>query len=244
MPRRDVLRKKDPRLEKDDWVVSCHNRACANIIVWGMPKSLSTLEVRGKLSDIGLVSVARGNVRWEGDHIRVVLKPKDSRGITKEVVTRISACLRKIGCRCVLDQVSIAQQQVELDVQCVNRFEPLSSDDECVDVIAVEEKIKAVTGNKCERKLRIGTWNFAGLCSERKQKEVGQVLEKLNLDVVAGQESWERDGSVVSVDGYKWFGKPRNNQKSLRGEGGVGFLVRECLVDELLVRLGMRRVCG
>ena len=57
--------------------------------------------VRGKLADIGLVSVARGNVRWEGDHIRVVLKPKDSRGITKEVVTRISACLRKIGCRCV-----------------------------------------------------------------------------------------------------------------------------------------------
>ena len=52
-------------------------------------------------------------------------------------------------------------------------------------------------------------------------------------DVVAGQESWERDGSVVSVDGYKWFGKPRNNQKSLRGEGGVGFLVRECLVDEV-----------
>ena len=32
------------------------------------------------------------------------------------------------------------------------------------------------------------------------------MLDKLNLDVVAGQESWERDGSVVSVDGYKWFG--------------------------------------
>ena len=61
MPTRHVLRKKDPRLEKDDWVVSCNNRACANIIVWGM----STLEVRGKLADIGLVSVARGNVRWE-----------------------------------------------------------------------------------------------------------------------------------------------------------------------------------
>ena len=38
----------------------------------------------------------------------------------------------------------------------------------------------------------------------------------------------KRDGSVVSVD---WFGKPRNNQKSLRGEGGVGFLVRECQVE-------------
>ena len=37
---------------------------------------------------MGLVSVARESVRWEGDHIRVVLKPKDSRGLTKEVVTR------------------------------------------------------------------------------------------------------------------------------------------------------------
>ena len=27
------------------------------------------------------------------------------------------------------------------------------------------------------------------------------------------------------VEGYKWFGKPRNNQTSQRGEGGVGFLV-------------------
>ena len=60
----------------------------------------------------------QGNVRWEGDHIRVVLKPKNSRGITKEVVSRISACLCNIGCKCVLDQVSIAQQQqVQLEVQ-------------------------------------------------------------------------------------------------------------------------------
>ena len=33
--------------------------------------------------------------------------------------------------------------------------------------------------------------------------------------------------------GINGLGKPRNNQKSLRGEGGVGFLVRECLVDEV-----------
>ena len=29
------------------------------------------------------------------------------------------------------------------------------------------------------------------------------------------------------------FGKPRENQSSRRGEGGVGFLVRECLIDEV-----------
>ena len=36
--------------------------------------------------------------------------------------------------------------------------------------------------------------------------------------------------SSVHVEGYKWFGKPRTSQNSLRKEGGVGFLVRDCLV--------------
>ena len=30
-----------------------------------------------------------------------------------------------------------------------------------------------------------------------------------------------------------WFGKPRDVQNSQRGEGGVGFLVRDCLVNEV-----------
>ena len=38
--------------------------------------------------------------------------------------------------------------------------------------------------------------------------------------VVAGQESWEKEGNVIAVDGYTWFGKPRSDQKSQRGEGG------------------------
>ena len=41
-------------------------------------------------------------------------------------------------------------------------------------------------------------------CSERKQKEISEVLMK--VDIVAGQETWERKNKVVSVDGYKWFG--------------------------------------
>ena len=58
--------------------------------------------------------------------------------------------------------------------------------------------MKAASGSKRERRLRMGTWNFAGMCSERKQKEV---VAKLNLDVVAGQESLEKDGFTVNVDG-------------------------------------------
>ena len=66
-----------------------------------------------------------------------------------------------------------------------------------------------------------------------KQKEVGEYLVKNDIDVVAGQESWEKEDSRINVDGYKWFGKPRSSQTSQRGEGGVGFLVRECLVSEV-----------
>ena len=48
--------------------------------------------------------------------------------------------------------------------------------------------------------------------------------------MVAGQESWEKEDTKIAVEGYKWFGKPRGNQKS---QGGVGFLMLECLVDEV-----------
>ena len=59
------------------------------------------------------------------------------------------------------------------------------------------------------------------------------MLAKHNLDVVAGQESWEKEETRIGVEGYKWFGKPHIKQYSPRGEGGVGFLVRECLVNEV-----------
>ena len=218
--------------------MSCKKGYRACILVWGMPRDASTLEVRTKLADVGLVGFARGSVFWEGDHIRLILAPRDSKGLTKEVVSRISSCLRKIGCRCVLDECRDAARQKPVQLECVNRFESLSIADEyidnvCVDVEVVGGRVNNVKGIRSERRLRIGTWNFSGLCSDRKQKEVGELLMKLNLDVVAGQESWEKEGKVINVDGYTWFGKPRIDQKSQRGAGGVGFLIRECLVNEV-----------
>ena len=55
---------------ENDWSVSQNKPFRASIIVWGMPKSLSTLEIRAKLADIG------GSVAWEGDHVRLLLLPK------------------------------------------------------------------------------------------------------------------------------------------------------------------------
>ena len=57
MPTKNAVTKKDrqPRTS-EDWVVSKHKRFRANIIVWGMPKDLTTLEIRAKLADLGLAS--------------------------------------------------------------------------------------------------------------------------------------------------------------------------------------------
>ena len=72
MPTKNAVTKKDrQRRTSEDWVVSKHKRFRANIIVWGMPKDLTTLEIRAKLTDLGLASFVRGNVLWEGDHVRI-----------------------------------------------------------------------------------------------------------------------------------------------------------------------------
>ena len=58
------------------------------------------------------------------------------------------------------------------------------------------------------------------------------VLAKNGIDVVAGQKSWETE-DTIHVEVYKWFGKRHSNQCSQRGEEDVGFLVHDCLVNEV-----------
>ena len=74
-----------------------------------------------------LSSFAAGKVAWEGDHVMLVLTPKDSKGLTKELVSQVSAQLRKIGCRCVLDEALRDHSRCAkpVRVECVNRFDQL-----------------------------------------------------------------------------------------------------------------------
>ena len=52
-----------------------------------------------------------------------------------------------------------------------------------------------------------------------KAEVAAEILSRLNIDIVAGQESWEREGKNNVVDGYKWFGKTLKYQSNPRGEG-------------------------
>ena len=45
-----------------------------------------------------------------------------------------------------------------------------------------------------------------------------RLLLNNKIDVVAGQESWEKEDTTIHVEGYKWFGKPRIILRSQRGE--------------------------
>ena len=61
MPFRQASLNAVPQVTSDAaWTVSQNKQFRANIIVWGMPKSLSTLEIRTKLADLCLVGFARG----------------------------------------------------------------------------------------------------------------------------------------------------------------------------------------
>ena len=75
-----------------DLVVSHNQRSRVNIIVLGLHKELTTLEVRAKFADMGLESFVRGNVLWEGDHIRLVLTKKDSKIVRAFLASQLSKC--------------------------------------------------------------------------------------------------------------------------------------------------------
>ena len=104
-----------------------HNKGFrANIIVWGMPKDLPTLEIRDKLADLGLDSFVRGDAFWEGEHVRLVLTPNDSKGLTKKLINQMSASLRKINYRCILGDIKSKIKIKSKPIKYFNRYEPLT----------------------------------------------------------------------------------------------------------------------
>ena len=67
-----------------------------------------------------------------------------------------------------------------------------------VDSVALKSKVLA---SKMRKQLRLATWNVSGLCSERKQKEIADLLACNSIDIVAVQESWEKEDSKIDISG-------------------------------------------
>ena len=159
--------------------MSRSKRFRANIILWGLQKQLSTLEVRTKFADLGLSAFVRGNVLWEGDHVRLILTANDSKGVTKALVSKVSASLRKIGCRCVLDEEpKNFSNSSKVHIECVNRFQSLACQDtssnECnevsemnLDLELVSNKVKAL--GKHERRLIHGIFLVCVVSESRRR---------------------------------------------------------------------------
>ena len=159
------------------------------------------------------------------------------KGLSKDVVGRIS---RKIGCRCVLDESRCVLDEsqkawepvgMQVNITCSNRFSSLVDEDECV---GSEPNVDVVRREACEgqrvrfaRKLKVATWNFEGLCSERKQKEISAVLVKcivllVRLGVV---EKANADFEANKKEFWSFVGRRTKGRKggveALRNDSGV-----------------------
>ena len=117
-------------------------------------------------------------MRWEGDYLHVILTVNDSNVIDKSIVFELSAKLRKIGCRCVLDDGRKKSVHCLLPIACSNRFCSLNNESSDNVAIKVSDFVGVPQGGLQSRSaclheygLRGGSWKFSGLCSECKQKK-------------------------------------------------------------------------
>ena len=67
-----------------------------------------------------------------------------------------------------------------------------------MDSVAFKTKVLA---SKMRKQLWLATWNVSGLCSERKQKEIADLLACNSIVIVAVQESWEKEDSKIDISG-------------------------------------------
>jgi hypothetical protein len=82
-----------------------------------------------------------------------------------------------------------------------------------------------------------GFWNVFGWNPDINSDQYNvktKCLEYLNLDILGIAESKLKPGINLSVPGYKWIGHNRTqlHKKARCGSGGVGFLIKERVLDD------------
>ena len=239
-------------LNDNDGFSQVSTNAKKYLLVFGVRKNVSILEFKALCIDINLKWLSLCSSAIEGDHIRIKLTKTACQILDKITVKVLSKYLRHtFNCHCVLDCVPGHLDRpphcLPSQIPLYNRFDALScmDDDEgSCDVVKEAVSLSTCSFNKCitsqYRRFRLGSWNVQGLNSTRKQLELSEILVKNSIDILAVQESWEiGDKPSFRVPGYLWFGKPickeSENSNLKRGEGGVGFLIREGLQEVISV---------
>ena len=190
------------------------------LLVFGVRESMTILEFKALCIDINLQWLSSCSAVREKEHIRVKLTRKAWQILDKLTVKILSKYMCHVfNWRCVLDCAVSDRPKKFLPAQIPlsNRFDILSCDDLEESRSEFDEVSLSITNikklNATHRRFRLGSWNVQGLNCTRKQVEIGEILHKNNIDLLAVQESWEVTGKPkFLVPGYTWFGKPRSKE--------------------------------
>jgi len=76
--------------------------------------------------------------------------------------------------------------------------------------------------------LTLAALNAHSLGAPGRLSEVSQLLREGKIDVLAVNETWQKEGEDYNLEGYRYVGKPRD-QKTKKHGGGVGIFIAENL---------------
>lgn len=79
----------------------------------------------------------------------------------------------------------------------------------------------------------MGSWNVRGWSLDPSQQLRSNVVKALELDIVCVCETFLIGEQELDIEGYIWVGNNRKviSKRACRGSGGVGILVRACILD-------------
>ena len=85
------------------------------------------------------------------------------------------------------------------------------------------------------RGLILASMNARGVC-ELTRGELQAIMDSEGIDILAMQETWEGQYVILNLQGYKWYGRAREDTR-----GGVGFYVHASLGIQIFRKTSFSR---
>lgn len=95
------------------------------------------------------------------------------------------------------------------------------------------------TNDTKENKIRLGTWNVRGTFTEGALKHLIGEMKRYNVDILAIQETKQRNEKIMEIEDYIFFNSGKDNRML-----GVGFIVSDRFKNEVIEFEGVSdRMC-